>query len=277
MAEPDDKASQLFAAESFKWGDIDHTLASLKLTDLAIEMGRKIKSAERRIRFENRLNQSNNTIASLILRMKEENTNEWARGVYRIYCQVWGIQGNAKTAAFVRAVFRHAILVTIRARTNAIKAEFLMWAKRTSFNGTLAQAQLKGLQLRMMRLQDDWFRRLEAEAKELEHAARQGVPTRASLGEESTLGTLSEGINGPHGMTDNPRLETIIRKVQNPQKYTTLMISETSEYFDVSTRTIHRWVSEKKLDFGGRRGSITIRSIRRWQAKRSRTRPSRQN
>jgi hypothetical protein len=265
------------SSKGFLWKDIDHTLARLKLTDLAIQMRSKIDKEERRIRFENRFNENGNTVPSLIIAMKERNAEEWARREYKIYCDVWKAQGNVKTADFVRSVYRHAIAVMIKARTNGIKSEFLMWVRRTSFNGSLAHAHVNGLELRMARLSNAWFRKLEAEAKELEHSRRRSFMQHLSHQRPSETGTEQGGTPEPLAAEDNSRLEKIVYKVQNPQKFTTLMISETAEYFGVSRRSVHRWVADRKLDLGGRRGSITIRSIRRWQAKRSRMRPSKQN
>jgi hypothetical protein len=68
--------------------------------------------------------------------------------------------------------------------------------------------------------------------------------------------------------------EAVIRKVENPQTYTVLSVPEAALYFEVKSRTIHRWTAEGKLKNGGRRGSITIESIRRFEKKRSRKRSS---
>jgi hypothetical protein len=74
--------------------------------------------------------------------------------------------------------------------------------------------------------------------------------------------------------SEEARREAIIKKVQNPQAYRILSIRDAATYFEVTPRTIHRWKDDGKLNNGGRRGSITIESIRRWDNKRSRKRPS---
>lgn len=62
----------------------------------------------------------------------------------------------------------------------------------------------------------------------------------------------------------DPREETlreaVIKKVQNPDKYSILSIQEAALYFEVQPRTIHRWSAQRDLIPGGRRGSITIES-----------------
>jgi hypothetical protein len=62
----------------FRWEDIDHTLVDLKLTDLAIEINSQTEADERRIQFENHRNMNSNTVASLILEMKEQRADELA-------------------------------------------------------------------------------------------------------------------------------------------------------------------------------------------------------
>jgi hypothetical protein len=70
----------------FQWENIDHSLVSLKLTDLAEKMHSEIRLEEERIRFANRHNLNDNAIPSLVLRMKHERADECARKAYEIYC-----------------------------------------------------------------------------------------------------------------------------------------------------------------------------------------------
>jgi hypothetical protein len=75
---------------------------------------------------------------------------------------------------------------------------------------------------------------------------------------------------------DDPKKETlreaVIKKVQNPNRYNTLSITEAALYFEVQPRTIHRWSLKGDLRAGARRGSITIESILKLEKKRSRKR-----
>jgi hypothetical protein len=160
---------------TFRWEDIDHSLVGLRLTELAIDMHARIRADEARIQFENRGNLNSSAVPSLVLEMKQESADEWARRVYEIYCDVWQKQGNNKCAAFVRAVSVRAVLPTFRARTGAITGEFSLFATRTSFPSSIRDATLKGLQLNMLRLEDRCRRRLEIEAKECEHAEQRAM------------------------------------------------------------------------------------------------------
>lgn len=66
--------------------------------------------------------------------------------------------------------------------------------------------------------------------------------------------------------------EIAIKKVQNPPNFRTLKINEAAIYFEVASKTIHRWVSNGNLRSGGRRGTITTESVRQWEKRRSRKR-----
>ena len=277
MSEGPNRTPQHHPKEIFRWESIDHSLIRLKLTDLAIEMNAQTQSEESRIQFENRLNLNDNAVPSLVLEMKERQADEWARRTYEIYCDVWKVQGNVKTAAFVRVVRAHAVMVVLQARASSIASQFSMWAGRTSFNVTLAKAHLDALGLRMRRLQDHWCRRLEAEAKELEHAERRNRLTAASSQPSGPMPSTESPIFPQRAdvlPAQNSRQQAIVMKVNNPETHTFLLVDETKDYFRVTAKTVYRWVSEGKLQRGARRGTITIESIRRWKAKRSRKRLS---
>jgi len=156
----------------FRWEDIDHNLVSLRQTDLAEAMQGQIETDERRIQFENRGNLNSNAVPSLVLKMKQDRADEFARKVYEIYCDVWQTQGYVKSASFVRAVCVRGIVPMLRARTGAIAAAFSIFATRTSFPSAICNAQLQSLRLNMQRLESRWRRHLEIEAKECEHAER---------------------------------------------------------------------------------------------------------
>jgi hypothetical protein len=157
---------------TFRWDGIDHKLVSLRLTDLAEEMRAQIEADERRIRFENHGNLNRNAVPSLVLKMKQDRADDMARSVYEIYCNVWQTQGHAKSAAFLRAVYLHGLVPVLRGRTGGIASEFAMFATRTSFPVELGNAHLQSLRRNMHRLESRWHRRIEIEAKELEHAER---------------------------------------------------------------------------------------------------------
>ena len=182
----------------FKWENIDHSLVSLKLTDLAEKTHSEIRLEEERIRFENRHNLNDNAVPSLILRMKQERADEWARKASEIYCGVWQTQGHVKSGAFVRAVCSRGIVPMLRARAGSIAGEFSRFAKLTSFPHRIRDAHLVAHGLQMQRLQARWERQLEAEAKECEHAERTKNSSRAAISETRPISLSSdEALNLP--------------------------------------------------------------------------------
>jgi hypothetical protein len=185
---------------TFRWEDIDHSLVGLRLTELAIDMHDRIRADEARIQFENRGNLNSSAVPSLVLKMKQESADEWARRVYEIYCDVWQKQGNNKCAAFVRAVSVRAVLPTFRARTGAITGEFSLFATRTSFPSSIRDATLRVLQLNMLRLEDRCRRRLEIEAKECEHAEQLAMLAQDTTQrrDKATEHTPTRKLSGPN-------------------------------------------------------------------------------
>jgi hypothetical protein len=165
-----------------RWGEIDEKLASLKTTEIALEMGEIIQKEENRIRFENLRN--TNTVAepTYLLRMQREQTNEWARRICQAYREICVAQGGKISAEAIRAVFQHAIVTLFAARTTSVRAGLTMVAHRTNRNVTHVHTMLEGFTREMERLKWRWSNRLEAEALECEHAerAQQNWQRRAS-------------------------------------------------------------------------------------------------
>jgi hypothetical protein len=158
----------------FRWEDSDHSLVRLKLMDLADEMRRQIEADERRIQFENRGNLNSSTVPCQVLKMHLSRTEEWARGKYEIYCEVWQIQGRVKSADFVRTVSARAVLDTFRSRTAVIANRFSKSARRTSLPFGVRDAMLEHFRMEMSRLEGRWRRRFRIEVRECEHAERSG-------------------------------------------------------------------------------------------------------
>jgi hypothetical protein len=266
------------------WEEIDHSLVKLKLADVAEEFRERLEANERHIRFENRNNANTDAATYQILRMKEQNTEEWAKRTYETYREVWQIQGRTKSASFVRAVFTRAIVPLLHARAASIAHEFESFATRTGFPSQLCKANVQSFRLKMLRLEDRWRRWTEAEAKECEHADRKNTTGAVALGTSSipAQALISASTRDQSASTKAPkndimgrtRKEAVIAKVRNPQAHTVLSTPEAALYFEVQPRTIHRWLEQGNLKSGARRGSITIASILLWQKKRSRKRPT---
>jgi hypothetical protein len=208
--------------------------------------------------------------------MKRESTDEWAHRAEEVYRSTWQKQGHGETASFIRAVCAQ-IVQLIHAHASSIEARFRDFALRTQFPNHAAF--LKDFQLEIQRLEGRWQRRLESEALDLEEAERR---RRHSSFAQSSPGAPTQIFSSPSATPKPPETdpkqkprEVVISKVQNPQAHTILSIPEAALYFEVQSRTIHRWKDTGELKSGARRGSITIESILAWQKKRSRKRRAR--
>jgi hypothetical protein len=230
----------------FDWEDIDHSLVSLELTDLAEEMHSQISADEARIRFENRHNFNTAAVPSLVLRMKQQRADEWAQKAYDIYCDVWRIQGRTKAASFIRAVSARSIIPMLSARAQAIAQDLVSFSVRTGFPAHLATAKVNGHELRMRRIQERWRRKLEAEAKECEHA-EQTLPLHLGHSLTKTVPVTKAppppSEVGGRGVIQEPKATEIPRDL--PGEYprtlvarTFVIIGEAVKRFPVQTQTL---------------------------------------
>src|SRR5215813_13524536 len=110
-----------FAESSFRWEELDQRLLTPKLQDLAIEMQKKAVDAERQAGYETRQTGNSGGYLPRLLEKQREVTDEWAKRLYEIYCEVWCIQGHEPTADFIRAVGRKAISGLIASRKDAVE------------------------------------------------------------------------------------------------------------------------------------------------------------
>jgi pyrimidine deaminase RibD-like protein len=189
-------------SKPFRWEEIDHSLVALKLGDVSEDIRKEIETDERRIRFDNRNNMNAATVHAQLLEMHERRTDEWASRMLEVYRGVVNIQGLNLGADFLRAVYAKAITPLIDARTAAITDEFECFATRTGYSSQVISAQLQGFRQQMERLKGRWNRRLEAEAKELEHAVRSrsettpGIAPREATTMQVVASVFSSDYNG---------------------------------------------------------------------------------
>jgi hypothetical protein len=138
-----------------------------------------------------------------------------------------------------------------------------------------AAANEGGIVLRVCEASAVYCARLEKQA------LVDGTSSAVSAVQDSvTTSSSTEAVVGrPDTTARDPRTETlreaVIKKVQSPDKYSILSIREAALYFEVRPRTIHRWSIQRDLLPGGRRGSITIESVRTFEKKRARKRRDR--
>jgi hypothetical protein len=260
-------------------------LVALKQDNLVEEMQEQVEANENQIRFKNRTNLNGMAAPSLALRMKRESADEYAAKLYRIYREVWGLQGKRESSGFHRAILFNAIIPALHAQSNSIISSFVRLARCTNISESVSKATIEGFRLKMRRLETRWSRHIEIEAQKCElserldcqqpHAAERllanvNVPAHSgAVKPSSDVESVKTALPTP----PSRRLQ-IINKVRNPEIHTVLTTPEAASYFEVQPRTIYRWRCEGKLKAGGRRGSITIASIRKLERTRARTPPT---
>ena len=90
-----------------------------------------------------------------------------------------------------------------------------------------------------------WDLELESDAAGIEYRTIKNLSHSQAL----DLSRKDMSISG-NATAPDLRRESVIRKVQNPQANTTLSFVEAAIYFEVSPRTIYRWLLEGDLRRG---------------------------
>ena len=153
--------------DGFSWGQVDETLIYSRRDKFIRKMQELLIEDERRIANETRQKGNGAYFAPTFLGQQVERTDEWAQGLYEIYCDCWYRQGYLKSAAFLRALSHHVIATLMQVRLATIKHHFqTKYGHTVNGHGALAQFHRE-----MNTLANDWQRRIEGEAREIEHAA----------------------------------------------------------------------------------------------------------
>lgn len=111
--------------------------------------------------------------ASAIFQLEIDHLKKWAHELYQLYLQVWEIQGKEKTSELVRAIFRNEIVPLIQRKKEDISCELRLRFKRTGSSDGILNAYLQELERIAPRVESDWRRRTEVEARELEYRGRK--------------------------------------------------------------------------------------------------------
>ncbi len=165
------KQTAIAAEHSFRWEDLDQRLLSAKLQELAEEMQKLAAKAERKAHADTQKTGNSAGFLPRLFEVQRRLTDEWAKKLYDVHCEVWRIQGHAKCADFIRAVGNKAVRELIAARKGVIGHSAQLWCTRT---GSSQYAAALGHWNRMMdSLATQWSRRLEIEARTSEHRAAQ--------------------------------------------------------------------------------------------------------
>jgi hypothetical protein len=166
----------------FDGEQFDHVLAGLMLSELSEDMHQLIKEDEQRIYFENRGNENSFAIPAQRLKMHVMRTDDWARRMYEVYCEVCKRQGKSASAGFVRTVATNGITTLFAARTTAVTGELAMEAARTkAYPPDVLEATIQEFRREMQRRLARWQRRLEIEARTLEQKESMSIARRRAV------------------------------------------------------------------------------------------------
>lgn len=276
------------ADKLFQFDQIDQRLLSAKTNDLVEEMSRRIAKEKRRIEFEAAQNGNTSSFTPRWFDFMEQMADERSARLYQAYCDTWVQQNRVITPTFVRA-FRDRVLAHVFAGITSSVSHGV--ATRALRQGRPVNSVVLGdWSRRMLRLKSRWNRKLEADAVATEYRAHRPEKSeqiffprpRPAVPNVNELSTAAEELPAADDLEEVPsempddvvRRRAVIKKVQNPDIYTAVSIAEASLYFEVVPRTIFRWLVAGELRDGGRRGSVTVKSIRQREAKQSRKRRS---
>lgn len=91
----------------FTWQQVDQSLASSMLSELAQEFGKLSREDLQQIRYQNIGNGNAMTIPSERFQMHRLRTEEWAARQYSMYCEVWRYQQKRLSPEFLRAIWSY--------------------------------------------------------------------------------------------------------------------------------------------------------------------------
>ena len=158
-------------------------LLKLKLCEAAKKIGEYTKRERRRIYFNNRGNCNSSAIPTQILEMGLRKLNEHIALAYSIYSEVWNLQGNEKSPAFVTTVYSAGIRPLIAAGRMSIVGRAKKLARSTGDHSQLFRMRMESFERDVERLDQDWRDRLEIETLEIQAKSRRKpqLPQKASI------------------------------------------------------------------------------------------------
>jgi hypothetical protein len=171
----------------FSWQQVDQTLASPMLSELAQEFGELNREDLQQIHYQNIGNGNGMTIPSERFEMHRLRTAELAARYYAVYLEVWRCQQKPLSAEFLRAICPNRLQGLMSARVTGVGSEFSMEQMRThSYNTEWLKAAMAEFRRSMDRLYARWERLAEIDAKGLEYmlAAAPNSPAVDSIATE---------------------------------------------------------------------------------------------
>ena len=187
------------------WRQLDpryNRLVKLKTQAAAKQLRKEVKAERMQILFRNRGNANSGIIPGEILAMELRKIDAWAARYYSIYCEVWELQGNKKSAALVRTIYTHFLRKLIAVRKSSVTHEAQRSACARGRFDSIARLRIESFKRSADQLSWDWAGKIEIEALELEARARVEKSTNQALfisrtGEEGRAGAESTPHRAP--------------------------------------------------------------------------------
>jgi|SRR5579859_4238401 len=172
----------------FCWEDVDHKLADAKLALLSGDMQKKVADDQRRIHFEAAKRGNDAYFLVAFFEMQESRAQEWAREIYKVYCNVWESQGQAITLELAKSVYEKAVMPVLSVRQGTAEFEAELVAKRT---GTADSPQLTACiaewRRKIKRLGSSLWTEIEVDAREQEHASNAKKGDEGDIRRDQTM------------------------------------------------------------------------------------------
>jgi hypothetical protein len=196
MSEQDDRP--------FRWEDLDQRLIKPELQLLTDRMQKRVVDGA----LESSRSGNAGSYVPLFLDFHEQLADEWAQGLYTLYCDAPNQQNRSVAPAFIRDVWHQVIFAFIGVRTATVLGELSREVVRTrQVRNAVAEGEWVR---RMRRFETRWRDKLEAEAVKCEYriSRREGEPQqwsrdRAAIREMDTE-HASQGV-----LTCKKRLEEV--------------------------------------------------------------------
>src|SRR5438105_4407562 len=172
------------AEQLFRFEDLDRRLISPKTNELAEEMHKRSRQAKSQISFQTARSGNSATYLQRLFDFHEELADEWAARLFIAHCEAWVEQNRSISPSFIRAVSNRRIRELFAAHASSVKSEVERRAIR--INEPIIPAVLSSWRLRMDRLANRWYNRLEAEAAKCEYSSARNVSYRVPVYQAST-------------------------------------------------------------------------------------------
>jgi hypothetical protein len=227
------------------WRQLDpryNRLVKLKTEAAAKQLRKEIKAETMQISFRNRGNLNSGIIPREILAMELRNIDAWAARYYAIYCEVWELQGNKKSAALVRTIYTHFLRKLIAVRKSSVAHEAQRSACARGRFDSIARLRIESFKRSADQLSWDWAGKLEIEALELEARARlERSENQASFVSRTGQPGMADTESAPHSA--QPKGAMPKKPIENEETHAKTVLPGAMIYGEVTSAKVGETVT----------------------------------